>query len=189
MKQLKEKNEKKNQKELRKENHHHHHPRAREEGIDIDAITMVPSAYSRGITPKLLKETADKIGMSAQEVNAWLNFMDECGWRFKSDNKVNYVNFRRSLRMWHKIEDKIREERIESDVVRKPESRVLYLKTAALVQKSKNDPSFWALCRESCEHCGEHGCTLGIVIPPDRQVPRPHRPEECSKFDARKEVV
>lgn len=192
MKQLKEKNEKKNQKELRKENHHHHHPRAREEGIDIDAITMVPSAYSRGITPKLLKETADKIGMSAQEVNAWLDYMDGCGWRFKSDNKVNYVNFRRSLRMWHKTEEKIREERMQNAAVDnsgEAAKRLVRSKLATLGMKAKNDPSLWALCRERCENSDTCGCKRGVTIPPDRQQPRPHRPEECPYFRERIDVA
>ena len=192
MKHLKEMKEKKNQKEISKENHHHHHPRAREEGIDIDAITMVPSAYNRGITQKLLKETADKIGMSAQEVNGWLNYMDECGWRFKSDNKVNYVNFRRSLRMWHKMEDKIREERIESAAVdnsSEAAKRLERSKLATLGMKAKNDPSLWALCRERCALASACGCKRGVRVPPDRQLPRPHRPEECPHFTERSDVA
>ena len=186
---LKEREKKKNQKEQEKENHHH--PRAREEGVSLADIKPLQSAWIQGITPRDLKTVADKIGMTAAEVNAWQEFMEISRWRFKSGNCVNCCNFGRSLRMWHKTEERMRWERGGyGDADRERNERdQKKAKVAALMQRAKYDQSFWGLCRESCANCGGHGCTLGIAIPPDRQVPRPHRPEECPKFEARKEVV
>ena len=187
MNHLKEREKKKNQKEQEKENHHHHPARARE--VFIDRIVDNSTAYARGITRKDLAAAAEKIGASADEVNAWLAFMDEAGWIFKDCDKVNYKNFRRSLRMWHKTEERMKSERGESDAVHDRETRQFDTKTAALVKKAKSDSTLWALCRESCANCGKHGCTRGVLVPPDRQLPRPCRPEECPKFTERKDVV
>ena len=188
---LKEREKKKNQKEQEKENQQPH-PRARGRRVSVasaDEIESRPSAYVRGILCHDLMVAANKIGMSAAEVNAWQRYMEEVDWRFTTGTRINFLNFRRSLRMWHRTEERMMLERGESGEVREREARQLNTKTAALVRQSKNDPSFWALCRESCANCGEHGCTCGVAIPPDRQLPRPHRPEECPEFDARKEAV
>ena len=188
---LKEREKKKNQKEQEKENQQPQ-PRARGRRMlvsDLNEIESRPSAYVRGILRTDLKDAANKIGMSAAEVKAWQRYMEEVAWRFTTGTCINWCNYRRSMRMWHKTEERMMRERGESDAVREREARQFNAKTASLVRQSKNDPSFWALCRESCANCGGHGCTLGIAIPPDRQVPRPHRPEECPKFEARKEVV
>ena len=196
MKQLKEKNEKKNQKEIRKENPPPPHPRAREEGIvlvsDLNEIESRPSAYRRGILRTDLKDAANKIGMSAAEVNAWQHYMEEVAWRFTTGTRINYLNFRRSLRMWHKIEDKICEERMQNAAVdnnSEAAKRLERSKLATLGMKAKNDPSLWALCRERCENSDTCGCKRGVTVPPDRQLPRPHRPEECPYFRERIEVA
>ena len=192
MKHLKEMKEKKNQKEISKENQQQQHPRAREGEVDINAILMVPSAYNRGITRKDLKATANLVGMSAQEVNEWQKYMVACGWRFTTGVKVNCINFRRSLRMWHMIEEKMRKERMESAAVDNSSEAAMRLersKLATLGMKAKNDPSLWALCRERCENSDTCGCKCGVKVPPDRQLPRPHRPEECPHFKERNDVA
>ena len=160
--------------------------------MDINAILMVPSAYNRGITRKDLKATANLVGMSAQEVNEWQKYMVACGWRFATGVKVNCINFRRSLRMWHMIEEKIREERLEHaavDIRNEAADRQVKSKLKGLAQLAKLDPSLWALCRERCENSETCGCKRGVKVPPDRQLPRPHRPEECPHFMERIEVA
>ena len=145
---------------------------------------------NRGITRKDLKATANLVGMSAQEVNEWQKYMVACGWRFATGVKVNCINFRRSLRMWHKIEDKIREERMAHAAVdnsSEAAKRLERSKLATLGMKAKNDPSLWALCRERCANSDTCGCKRGVKVPPDRQLPRPHRPEECPYYLARKD--
>ena len=190
MNRLKEREKKKNQKEQERENHHHHH-RAREEGVSLADIKPLQSAWIQGITPRDLKTVADKIGMTAAEVNAWQEFMEISRWRFKSGNCVNWCNFGRSLRMWHKIENRMRWERggyNDADRAQNEKDQKK-AKVAALMQRAKYDPEFWALCRETCANCGEHGCRRGVLVPPNHQLPRPCRPEECPKFTERKEAV
>ena len=190
---LKEREKRKNQREEERENQQPQ-LRAREGRVfvaDLNEIESRPSAYVRGITRIDLKEAANKIRMTAAEVNAWQRYMEEVGWRFSTGTCINWCNFRRSLRMWHKTEDRIRWERggyADADRA-KNEKDQKKAKVAALMQRAKYDPSFWGLCRESCANCGEHGCALGVAIPPDRQVPRPHPPQECPKFAERKEAV
>ena len=192
MKHLKEMKEKKNQKETSKENPPPPHPRAREGEVDINAILMVPSAYNRGITRKDLKATANLVGMSAQEVNEWQKYMVACGWRFTTGVKVNCINFRRSLRMWHRMEDIIRAERMGRtavDIRNEAVERQEKSKLKGLAQLAKVNPSLWALCRERCANSDTCGCKCGIKVPPDLQLPRPHRPEECPHFMERIEVA
>ena len=114
MKHLKEMKEKKNQKEISKENQQQP-PRMREDFVD--KIVDNSAAYARGITRKALAEAAAKIGATVDEVNAWQAYMDESLWTFKDGSKVNWRNFRRSLRMWHMIEEKMRKERLEHAAV------------------------------------------------------------------------
>ena len=147
---------------------------------------------NRGITRKDLKATANLVGMSAQEVNEWQKYMVACGWRFATGVKVNCINFRRSLRMWHMIEEKMRKERTEHaavDIRNEAVERQEKSKLKGLAQLAKVNPSLWALCRERCENSDTCGCKRGVTIPPDRQLPRPHRPEECPHFTERMEVA
>ena len=83
----------------------------------VDKIVDNSAAYARGITRKALAEAAAKIGATVDEVNAWQAYMDESLWTFKDGSKVNWRNFRRSLRMWHMIEEKMRKERLEHAAV------------------------------------------------------------------------
>jgi hypothetical protein len=186
---LKEREKRKNQREEERENQQPQ-LRAREGRVfvaDLNEIESRPSAHVRGITRIDLKEAANKTRMSAAEVNAWQRYMEEVGWRFSTGTCINWCNFRRSLRMWHKTEDRLRSERGESAAVER--QSIQDRKVAKLTLLAKRDPSIWGLCRESCANCGEHGCALGVAIPPDRQVPRPHPPQECPKFAERKEAV
>jgi hypothetical protein len=189
MNQLKEKNKKKKQKELRKENQQPPQPRARE--IDIEAIDYVPNAWLRGITRADLKKTAERIGMSAYEVNEWQKYMQICGWRFATCEHVNYINFRRSLRMWHKIEEQIREERLKRGETYHDQCEAIAevnhkRKVQAVIIQSRVRPQMWALCKERCINVSDDGCgcLYGVKIPPDKHPDNPYPPEKCPHFQA-----
>lgn len=186
---LKEKKKRKKQSKEVKENPPPQ-PRAREE-IDIDAIDFLPSAMERGISRKELKKTAEKIGMPIIEVNAWLKYMDMTDWRFATCEQVNGQNFRRSLRMWHKVEERIREERARRGETGDEKSSVQAevnrsRRIEALVNEAKVTPEMWELCKERCVNVTDDGCgcVCGIKIPPDRRPDNPYPPENCPKFKA-----
>ena len=192
MNELKEKNERKNQRKTRKENQQQQ-PRAREE-VKASDIESRPSAHVRGITRKDLAEAANIIHMPASEVNEWQHYMRECGWRFKTGACVNWLNFRRSLRMWHKVEEQIRIEDREIGGIR-PNAADLaekqrHDKVDELIRKARTDASLWALCKERCWNANKNGigCLCGIEIPPDRDPERPIPPEQCYSFLSRKVV-
>ena len=192
MKHLKEMKEKKNQKEISKENQQQP-PRMREDFVD--KIVDNSAAYARGITRKTLAEAAAKIGATVDEVNAWQAYMDESLWTFKDGSKVNWRNFRRSLRMWHKVEVNMRRDRLRREAARKAwatrfdSTTEIAKKSAEIAHQAGKDPSLWALCRERCALASACGCKRGVRVPPDRQLPRPHRPEECPHFTERNDVA
>jgi hypothetical protein len=186
---LKEAKEKKHQEKKEKKTTTTASARAREGGVNVLEISNSPSAYSRGILRGDLKSAADAIGATADEVNAWLRYQDEVGWRYKSGVFINVLNYRRSLRMWHKVEERLLEERLTRRGRVVGESYSADVRTrervAALEKKALEDPAMWTLCRERCANCGAAGCECGVKVPPDRQFPRPCRPEECSRFAER----
>lgn len=184
MNSLREKNEEKKQEKLRKENQLlQQQPRARESVDNNRGGVESMAAWAHGITRKDLKEAADKIGMTAREVNQWIRYMEQVGWTFASGHPVNGCNFRRPLRMWHKIELKIREEK--QLLALADEYNRQAKKNAALREQANSDPSMWVLCRERCKNAAECGCRRGVAVPPDRRQPRPFAPEECEHFKAK----
>jgi len=188
MNQLKENKEKKNQKEETRENQQQHQPSGQ---VRIEDIVRNPTAWKRGISRLSLYAAANVIGMTADEVNAWQRYMDESGWTFRNGEAVNWRNFRRPLRMWHKREEQIQEKRMRREANRKAlvdrndKSRVLARKAAELAVKARQDAAMWALCQDRCANAEGCGCRRGVRIPPDRQVPRQCQPEECPYYDAK----
>ena len=157
-----------------------------DKSVRLEDIDYSAGAFALGIICSDLKFSAEKMGMTAEEVNAWLKYMDEVDWTFTTGDKVNYRNFRRSLRMWHKTEETIRAERKAAIEVREgcplPSKDLAAKKMVEIAEQAKTDPSMWALCRERCANACECGCRRGFRIPPDRHLPRPYTPEECPKF-------
>jgi hypothetical protein len=185
MNELKEKNERKNQRKTRKENQQQQ-PRARE--VKQVAVEFNPNAWDRGITCTALKETAEKMGMPIEEVNDWQRYMDITGWVFGSGSRVHGGNFRRSLRMWHKVAERIKKEEGEGSGIR-PNAADLaekqrHDKVVELIRKARTDASLWALCKERCWNVNKNGvgCCCGVEIPPDRDPERPLPPEQCYMF-------
>ena len=140
-------------------------------------------AWQRGILEADLAKCAALVGMSAAEVNDWLLYMESVDWKFSTGGKVTWRNFRRSLRMWHKIQ-----ERIDEKKSRREENRRVHREQRRDEAEQKRlaklaaKPESWALCIERCafaRECG--GCTRGVKVPPAHQ-PRPIPPEECEGF-------
>ena len=72
---------------------------------------VVRSCYSvvcfGEIKASAVYDAAERIGMTIEEVNCWMDFMDEIGWRFKDGTEVDKDTFARSPRMWHKVQPAI----------------------------------------------------------------------------------
>ena len=158
-------------------------------------------AYRRGILEVDIEECAAAVGMNADEVNGWLLYMESVGWKFTTGGKVNGLNFRRSLRMWHKVNEQIEERKSRREENRREHRRAQMerederrkeaarQKFDALRAKAEEDPKVWTLCRERCanaKECG--GCEKCHKIPPALIPPRGFPPEECVDFKA-KEVA
>ena len=55
----------------------------------------------------LVYDAAAVMSMTPKQANDWVRYMDEVGWCFTNGNDVTSKNFRRSLRMWMKMSEKI----------------------------------------------------------------------------------
>jgi len=153
-----------------------------DKSVRLEDIKYSAGAFALGIIRSDLKFSAEKMGMTAEEVNAWITYMEDVDWTFSDGDRVNYRNFRRSLRMWHKVEEKMRAKRIAESAGLASSNNVIRGKMVEIAEQAKSDPSMWALCRERCANACECGCRRGFRIPPDRHLPRPYTPEECPKF-------
>ena len=155
---------------------------------EVDKALM--EAWDRGIIRQDLMQAAVKIGMTDAELEAWLKYMSEVGWRFTTGGFVNGRNFRRSLRMWHKMEAIInergssrREAKAEQKRREAEEAEKQRLKSAAM------DPGSWELCKERCAFAKEPmGCACKMKIPPSAFA-RPIPPQECPNFRAKEVAV
>lgn len=144
-------------------------------------------------------DAAERIGMTIEEVNCWMDFMDEVGWRFKDGSEVTKKTFARSLRMWHKVQPAIVARAIS--LIHKRQSRTPMgcdyeemerIKKSIAEKKLKaalSEPNAWELCDERCaEFCAERcpECKHWSIPPQLRERPIP--PEQCPHF-VRKEVA
>ena len=140
-------------------------------------------AWQRGILEADLAKCAALVGMSAAEVNDWLLYMESVDWKFSTGGKVTWRNFRRSLRMWHKIQ-----ERIDEKKSRREENRRVHREQRCDEEAKRKrealaaNPKSWILCQERCaNYIPGQGCKCGVTIPPAHQA---HQipPEECEGF-------
>ena len=146
---------------------------------------LMHHAWERGILRRELEATAEKIGMSAAEVNDWLEYMDDNGWTLRDGVRVNGRNFRRPLRMWHKVQGQIDERKARRRQNRR-EHRAKQEEAERLrrLQKAAAKPEAWLLCHERCKYgltCGACGSVSRYVLPPQLRV-HPIPPEECGGF-------
>ena len=149
--------------------------------------------WNLGITPLMLVEAADKIGMDDDEVNDWLKYMDEVGWTLTGGDPLTARNFRRPLRMWHKMQCRVEasQSRGMGRIDQLREDGLKRQRQAARKRRESESckPEAWVLCRERCAmynggddaRCGF--CRAGFRTPPQLRD-RPCPPEECPRFAA-----
>ena len=170
---LKEENRESN-KEIKEENQQQQHVRVR--------------AYSRawdlGFNTRLLEAAAKKIGMSRDELDGWIIFMDQVDWLFTNGKAITPNNFLRSLRMWHKMEPKLRE---KVRRIKQPEFDYEAQERRAEAKRKALSlmPGAWELCDERCANFSGARCPHYNIPPQLRERPVP--PEECPGY-SRKEA-
>ena len=161
---------------------------------------VVRSCYSvvcfGEIKASAVYDAAERIGMTIEEVNCWMDFMDEVGWRFKDGTQVTKNTFARSLRMWHKVQPKIVAETISR--LHKTQrlaqmgcdfEEMERIKKSIAEKKLKaalSEPNAWELCDERCANFCADGCPKckHWSIPPQLRE-RPIPPEQCLHFKAK----
>ena len=136
----------------------------------------------------LVYDAAAVMSMTPKQANDWVRYMDEVGWCFTNGNDVTSKNFRRSLRMWMKMSEKIekRASRIRkrncADAV---DYEALAKERAEAKRREKaKDPREWEMCKERCTNCLEGGGCPTFAIPPQLRE-WPITSEECPGFARR----
>ena len=182
MNSLKEKEEKRSRKEERE----NQQQQQRQAAPLSECGILLEHAWQRGILLKDLESAAKTIGMREDEVSGWLQYMEEVGWKLTTGQFVHYNNFRRSLRMWHKIQQRIDERMVRS---REDRAEARRKKETASQQKKMEkiaaSPHAWELCKERCANFIDGKCRCGVVCPPAWQLPRSRPPEDCEYFIAK----
>ena len=155
------------------------------------------SAKAKLMRPIALK-WAQRFGKPLEAVDRWIKYQEETGWKFKDGTVITPLNFRRSLRMWYKLDmrftalaisrlhktqrlaqmgcDFEEMERIKKSIAEKK------LKAAL------SEPNAWELCDERCANFCADGCPKckHWSIPPQLRE-RPIPPEQCPHFKAKGE--
>lgn len=156
-----------------------------------------PTTTTARVREEVLREAARRIGMTDAEVRGWVGYMEEVGWAFANGKPVDECNFRRSLRMWHVVEQSkayaappggrasSRAEEVRR-LAEAGEARRVAQEEASRRALAR-EASAWVLCAERCAHCAGVLCARGMAIPPQLRA-RPVPPEECPRF-TRKEAA
>ncbi len=156
-----------------------------DKSVDNRRANLLHQAWERGILVSDLHAAAERIGMSAAEVGDWLEYMDDNGWTLRDGVRVNGRNFRRPLRMWHKIEERIkaRRERRDTSAEREAEKRkAAEVERMRKMYEDSKKPASWTLCNERCAFAEVCGCAKKHLIPPQlRSYPIP--PQDCDGFE------
>ena len=176
MKPLKE-NKRERSKESKKENQQQQRRRVRAYG----------KAWKLGFTARQLEASAKRLGMSDGELDGWLEFMNQVDWKFANGNAVTPNNYLRSLRMWHKTEEKKwwrkpgyyncqGENREEMERIKKQCAE-------EKLKKAMESESAWELCEERCAEFDAKRCPKckHWSVPPQLRE-RPIPPEQCLHF-------
>ena len=155
-----------------------------DKSVDNRRANLLHQAWERGILVSDLHAAAERIGMSAAEVGDWLEYMDDNGWTLRDGVRVNGRNFRRPLRMWHKVQEQIdKREAKRSQNRREHRIKQAEAERLRLLQKAAAKPGAWQLCHERCAFAKKCGCGLEkpYLIPPQL---RAHRiaPEDCKGY-------
>ena len=195
--------------------HHHHLARARlVESVsqsfvgtaakrEIDSLLCCPpESHEHGIKSDFLIPVAVNMGVDATMLAEWLQYMNDVGWKFYDDRRIDHRNYRRSLRMWREMSVRVAEDKRRDDarggvvgyLNRIDKLREDGLKRQRQAAQSRREsasvkPESWELCRERCAmynggddaRCGF--CRAGFRTPPQLRE-RPCPPEECPRFAA-----
>ena len=140
----------------------------------------------------IVYDAAWQMGLSPLVANKWVDYMDEVGWTQTDDVQITERHFRRSLRMFGRMEQKIaeREARRLARMNGKrrdgsPDYEAIDARKRAIDAKRREEASkadgAWDLCAERCANCmgGKH-CPFFATPPQLREWPL--APEQCSKF-------
>ena len=76
-------------------------------GEELNDRRFMAGAWNAGITRQDLLATANHFGIPPAFVAHWVWAMDGLGWRFSSGVKLDWRNWRRSLRAWWKKHDEV----------------------------------------------------------------------------------
>ena len=128
-------------------------------------------------------------GMTQDEVVGWIEYMDSVDYRFTDGKKVNRRNFRRSMRMYHMVENQLRSKQEAEARKAKENERVDYEALAkeraeAKRREKAKDPREWEMCKERCANCLEGGGCPAFRVPPQLRE-WPLNAEECPGFARR----
>ena len=143
-------------------------------------------------------------GMTIDEACDWIDYMQEVDWVFANGQDVNGKNFRRSLRMWHRVDARVKAARAaEALMVSKRHKRATFggvgadyeeierIKAKVAAEKKAKamaEDGAWTLCEERCAEFRAEGCVRcrHWSVPPQLRE-RPVPPEECIHFKAKGE--
>ena len=180
------------EKRSRKEEREKQQQQLAREPFAVDAVDKrhLREAWAHGVVRKEIAEAAESIGMNAAEVNGWLNYMHNVKWRFATGGVVTGGNFRRSLRMWHKVQEQIdaRNERLVTSAEREAEKRkAAEAERMRKMYEDSKKPESWQLCNERCAFAKGCGCEKKYLVPPQLRS-YPIAPEDCKGFEP-KEVA
>ncbi len=157
-----------------------------DKSVDNRRANLLHQAWERGILVSDLHAAAERIGMSAAEVGDWLEYMDDNGWTLRDGVRVNGRNFRRPLRMWHKVQEQIDKRHSRREQNRREHRRKqAEAERLRLLQKEAAKPSSWQLCNERCAFA--KGC-VGCAAEKPYQIPpqlreHPIAPEDCKGYE------
>lgn len=155
------------------------------EGGKFSPTTRFP--VKGGLTARHVYDAAAKMKMSRIEADAWIDFMHEVEWTLNDGVDVTSRNFRRSLRMWHRIEANCPWKRDRrgnmAEAQEEGRERQQRAKASRRAEAARQE-SAWALCAERCAKFQPgkgFKCLCGHALPPDLRE-RPCPPEECDGF-------
>ena len=188
-----ERNEKERSKERVKKEINYYYGRVVVDVDNSDFVDALSKIWKRQITTSDLLDAAEKIGLTTDEVIAWVKYMEGVNWTFTTGDKVNCKNYRRSLRMWHITEEQIQarksvsqERQAHRELMRKNHYEEQKAREAARREIAATKDESWALCAERCANyradgAGCNRCKQGFKVPPPVRE-RPCPPESCVMF-------
>ena len=141
---------------------------------------------------------AKRFGKPLDAVDRWVEYEEETGWKFKDETPITPLNFRRSLRMWYKLDMRFtalavsrlhkRQRRAPMGEDYEEMERIKKQREEKALNAALSAPNAWELCDERCARFNPDGCPKcrHWSIPPQLRE-RPIPPEQCPHFKAKGE--